>query len=250
MNTDELIYNARAEILTNKLKTLLSEESFYEIMDAAYTEGIDLDDELFEFNNFYPEDDKLIHDGAWIMVYYDKYYHVYYAKKANRKYNPFNIKKRLKSLRKDHNILATEINTAKDRSLSDIKKLGTKLKTIYKKIEETQLELNAISIFETYDIEPYYVKVQLTKSKYEYYLPSEYKKVSDINLYINAVRNKQNINSVKFIQLYDTKNEDKIFYLRSRGIPEAEAKMLVNLTNGYFKVNVNALFSEYLIPVK
>lgn len=201
--------------------------------------------ELFGVDNYFPSKSKKCNDGAWIKIKTLNGFEIHWAKKANRKRrfeeeyqklvtkysNTLNrLTRSLKSLLKEEN---PNIDTLEEKTnIVNTKKN----KLIKDKLSELELRISI-------GLEIYEVKIQRTKSKVEYYLPSQYEIIEDIEFYSDAYSN--DVPGVDIKILYTSQNKDAIFYLQSRGISKKKAEMLAALKQTYFTCNMITASNAY-----
>jgi hypothetical protein len=207
-----------------------AEELFGTYIETTFgynTSYIDGFDELFQLQNFFPYFvGKNIDEGKWIRVKSEAGYNIYWAKHSNK-------------------ILSI------DKIQRDLKKLNSKsdtLEVINKKLKLTN-DLTLAQYVNEMPSPLKYVKALRTKTQWLYLLPHEYEIVTDIQLYVNAVLDKDVKKSVKYKQLFTKQDNDQIHYMQSRGIPRDVAVMMSRLEQCYFTVDVQELFNEWMQPV-
>lgn len=175
--------------------------------------------EKFDFNVYFPKENKKVGEGAWIKVYTDSGYEVHWANKSKRKdyisreYKKTSNKRLLRELNKEK--VALHLNKLKE------------------------LEIRLKIGLEPYEVYYYRTKTQkqhLTTDKYEYL-------GDDIERIINYIMNR--VSTVKVRSLFSSSNKDQIFYLRSRGIPKQLAMLMSNLKQCYFKVDLKETVELY-----
>jgi hypothetical protein len=205
------------------------EEKWYMNLDDVFRIGEELDEDIFQYENFYPEKcGKDVGSGAWIMVKTDIGYNVYFAKKSKKYFDSNATKRKIKRLQ------------AKEEASYD---LDMKLENLGG-IIELNGQLRTANQIEMLGEEPKYVKIQKTRTQVRYLLPHEYKIIDDIQLYVDAVTDGKSRRAVKFKALFTAKQNDAIFYMQQRGIRKEIAEMMVQLQNGYFICDTQAMFSD------
>jgi hypothetical protein len=223
------------------------EDVFFTYIDNAFKYNT-LDDETeiywednmsaFDCNVYFPEEDKLVNNGAWIKVRNETGFEIHYAKVSNRKRR---FSEELETLERQlTNILKGQLRDFKnpDLKLNDVltPKKEAKKKLIENKIKETTLRI-------VIGLKPYGVKINRTKSKCEYLLPHQYELVEDIEEFSNAYI--QNLPGIGIKTLYTSINNDAIFYLQSRGISKKVAEMMSALQQVYFTFNMEVAMEAY-----
>lgn len=216
------------------------EEIFYKYMDLNFdhvTLGCKGVEEIIQIQNFFPTlYNKGVGDGTWIRVKTDTGYNVYFAKQCNKKMSAEKIHRDIKRLDQKRN------RNSKGNDLENVKLAPELTKKKLELLEQAQVA--AVANAMPSDI--YYVKALRTKSQWLYLLPHEYEIVSDIQLYVEAVLDKQTKKSVKYRQLFTKQDHDQVFYMQSRGIPKDVAVMMCRLQQCYFVVDVPELFKEWM----
>lgn len=192
----------------------------------------------FDFINYFPSKDKLITDGAWIKIRNENGFEIHYAKTANRKRR---FQEEHEAIQKKYvRILNKQLKNLKDETnkVDDVRTPSQKLKE-----QLIQNKLSELEIFNAIGLKLYEVKIMRTKNVAEYYLPSQYEIIEDIEEFSNAYIN--NIEGVSMKALYTSQNKDVIFYLQSRGINKKVAEMMAALKQTYFKVNMKEAMDAY-----
>lgn len=220
------------------------EEIFYKYLDLEFSNttlnctGVE---EIVQIQNFFPEFYKKgVGSGAWIRVKTDTGYNVYYAKQCNKKMSAEKIHRDIKRLDRKRN---------KNSKNDDIESVTVAPELTKKKLELLE-QIQVADVVNCMPSDIYYVKALRTKSQWTYLLPYEYEIVSDIQLYVEAILDKDVKKSVKYRQLFTKQDQDQIFYMQSRGIPKETAIMMCRLQQCYFVVDVQELFNEWMQPVK
>lgn len=233
MKYDKLINISNKVLSEEELDEL--EEIFYNHLDSLFTNQ-DFDNDkingVFQLQNFFPYFyDKDVKDGAWIKIKTDMGYNVYWAKNCNKKMSPELQRRKLNRLK------------IKDGPNLNLNQLDIQLEKISKKADL----ITDAQIAEMENIMPTrikYVKYLRTRTQWEYILPYQYELIYDIQLYVDAVKNKANKKSVNYKMLFTSNDHNQVFYLRSRGISKDEAVMMCKLQQCYFIVNVQELFNN------
>ena len=228
-NTD-VFRNIATELNEEDIKTL--EDIFFDQIDEIFkhddTNYIDGFDEHFDLQNFYPAFyNKDVGGGSWVRVKTDIGYNVFYAKVAPQK------------------------RVSREQLERKLIKVNRDLKSA-RNIEKSRQLLNEIRIADLLNKFPHtfkFVKIQKTKSTFQFLLPHEYEIVEDIQLYTAAIKDKMNGGSVKYKSRFTAEDKDQIFYLQSRGIDKDTAVLLSKLKQVYFVVDVTKLFTNYMQQV-
>lgn len=195
---------------------------------------------LFDAENYFPKSNKRIEAGAWIKIRTENGFEVHFAKRSNRK-RRFNeefekVSSQLeRSLRNVTNKLSDVNGTMKVDEI-----LSPKVKSKHALLERQMNELKVRMLLE---LKPYEVRIQRTKSKVEYYLPSQYEIVENIEEFSDAYI--ASVPGVNIKTLYTSQNADAIFYLTSRGISRKVAEMLAALKQTYFKVDMVTAMNSF-----
>lgn len=215
------------------------EDVFCQYLDITF-ENRDLSEEgvedVMQLQNFFPDlVGKGIGEGTWIRVNTEIGYNLYYAKPSNKRMS-------FETLQRDINNIV--IKMRENESVDDLDK---NLALITKKLEIAK-EAHIASLAMAMPSKIKYVKALRTKSQWMYLLPHEYEIVYDIQLYVNAILDKDVKKSVKYRQLFTKQDHDQVFYMQSRGIPKETAIMMCRLQQCYFIVDTQALFAEWMRP--
>ncbi len=200
--------------------------------------------EKFMYENYYPNNNKNVNEGAWIKIRTENGFEVHYAKKSNRKrrYN----EEYAELLKQYQRIGNTSINrmtrelagvTELDPTATELsKRERVKMDTLSDKMKEIAVRiLLALPVYE--------VKINRTKSSLEYYLPYQYEIVTDIDEFSDAYV--AGLPGVTAKSLYTSQNSDAVFYLQSRGISKKVAEMMAALKQTYFKVDMITAMKAY-----
>jgi hypothetical protein len=188
--------------------------------------------EKFDVENYFPTD-KQVHSGAWIKIITEDGYEIHYAKKSIRK----------RRFNEEYASLANQITAMLRRGIKEMQNMSHACSIDDEKISELREKLNIISVYNEIGLAPYEVVIKRSKHKSEYYLPYQYTIVNDIDDHIKYVTNK--VTGVTTKSRGTSEDEDKVFYLRSRGISEDMARLLASLNQTYFKVNMTQAMDEY-----
>jgi hypothetical protein len=188
--------------------------NFYDLTDEEEDYWLD-NINVFSYENYFPSEDKQAKaGGVWIKVKTKKGYQVHLAKKATRKHR------------------------FKEDSLKSIKQAIEEL--VNDKPEESK-ESNKksvkSSVMAKIGLQPYELWYWRTKTQKAYVTPCEYE-IVDIEEFINHAQSKNLKGIVGVRSLFTSQNQDKIFYLQSRGIPKGLAQIYANLGQCYFNVNI------------
>jgi len=195
--------------------------------------------ELFGRQNYFPDNSKQIGEGAWIKIRNENGFEIHYAKKANRK----------RRYNEEYEAICKKIVRLYKKDISDLQDMNTNIDEVLtpakekkkKELENKKLELGVRIILNSLPV--YEVKVMRTKSVAEYYLPSQYEIINDIDEYANAYIAK--VPSLKIKTLYTSQNKDAVFYLQSRGITKEVAEMMAALKQTYFTFNMKEGIETY-----
>jgi hypothetical protein len=217
--------------------TFTMEDMFYIHMEhkmrvgSKESETWDDNMEMFEYQNYFPGN-KNVGEGTWIKIRIKNGYEVHYAKKAKRK-RRFNeeIAKKFKRM------------TSLTKSSIHVLKSGEKSVVNDLKIKILQAEINIMYVYFAIDMKLYEVAIKRTKTKTEYYLPYQYEIVEDLDELTAAVMDSVPGVTVRTRPQGDI--EDKVFYLRTRGIPEDLARLMAGLNQTYFMVDIEKMIGIY-----
>ena len=231
--------NLEATTIEKAMKEFTFDDMFMEYVNQISDEwteeqGIFWDDNMgmFDVENYFVPDEKIIGESTWIKVRTDNGYELHLAKRSIRKrrWNE-TITELLKQATKINIQLRKRINAG----FLDNPKLELKNKEITAKINETYLR-------KSIGIQPYEVKIRRTKTTYEYLLPYQYE-IMDVEETVDHFVN--GIKQITIKSFFNSDNKDKIFYLRTRGIPEKIAIVLSSLKDCYFKIDIASMLEEY-----
>ncbi len=207
------------------------------LKQLTYDHEICWDDnmDMFALENFFPNlCDKSVGDGSWIKIRNKDGYEIHFAKKSKRKirYSEL-VSSCIEKLYKLHSCNPV-----------DSKKLKNELDKMTA-IREQQL---CYEILMSINIPVYEVFIKRTKNKSEYYTPYQYEIVSDVSEITDYYLSK--IDCVNMVSFLDSDNEDKIFYLTSRGISREVAVIMASLNQSYFVVNINRALDQFNKQIK
>jgi len=199
------------------------EDDFYKHLDVFYNSFIysflDSYSEVISYDNVQINlnlTNKDVGDGSWIKLKIKNGFEVFYAKKV-------------------------KIN---DNFLYKLLKSKEKISPKEEKNDELKSQIIFLETCISLGFKPYLVKVK-RGSRFEYYLPYQYELCNDVQIYVNCVIS--NTNGVNYKTYYkNQQDKDKIFYLQSRGISKESAIFLSKITDTYFTVDLETLFSNGL----
>jgi hypothetical protein len=186
--------------------------------------------EKFEYQNFIIPEHKDIESGKWIKIRNSTGYEIHYAKKSRRK---------LRFAEKIHEV-SKKLNT--HLSKLELEFDEDKMKIGVKKANKLKQELLKYQVYFKIGLVPYEVYYYKTKSTKEYLMPFQYE-IIDIEEHIQCVID--GVDQVELISLFDSRNDNEIFYLMSRGLSKVHAAILSNLKNCYFRVNMIEAIQAY-----
>lgn len=236
LNTGKKLSNTTIE---EALKEFTFDDMFMEYVNQvsrnwSEKESIYWDDnmEKFDVQNYLVPDEKLINNKAWIKVRTENGYEVHYASRSMRKRRWNEL---LVDLLNKSSLITKQITKRLSNGILDNEKLDAKLKEIDTQIIE-------LKIRESIKVKPYEVKIRRTKTKFEYLLPYQYE-VIDVEETVESFLG--GIKQITIKSFFNSDNEDKIFYLRTRGIPHKMAIVLSSLKDCYFKVDIVGMINEY-----
>jgi len=234
--------NTTQEIIDEVLKgTFTLEDMFYVHMDSVLDNGskesYTWEDymEEFQYENYFPGE-KHVRDGAWIQIRTEQGYEVHYAKTARRK----------RRFGEEITAKYSKIINLTKRLTRDLTSIEAPSKSKDKKdlkVAVINKEIDKLQVYQSIDMKLYEVVIKRTKNKTEYYLPYQYEIVEDLDELTAAVMDGVPGIEVKTRPQGDM--EDKVFYLRSRGIPEDLARLMAGLNQTYFKVNIELMLEIY-----
>lgn len=221
--------------------TFTFEDVFMVYIDSVFlhednTIGYTWDDhmELYDYQNFFPNSNgKKIDNGAWIKFRSKNGYELHFAKPSRRK------------RRFNEEIEACYRKTAAllKKGTRDLESVGRTESDHDDKLAKLEEQLNILKVYQVINIKPYEVVIKRTKYKSEYYMPHQYEIVDDLDEHIKYAIGK--VPGVDVKAMRDGDNEDKVFYLRSRGISEGMARIMASLNQTYFTVNMDTVFEKY-----
>lgn len=193
--------------------------------------------EMFDYENYFPNNNKQVDNGAWIKVRTETGFEVHYAKRSTRKRR---FSEDIVALQKD-SIIASRKNIRNIQS--DMKYVGAMSPKVKAKQTAIIHKIDELYVRQLIVLTPYEVKINRTKSKIEYLLPYQYTIVEDVTEFVDAYI--QGISGVTSKTLFTSHNEAAEFYLQSRGISRKNAEMLAALKQSYFKVNMIEAMDMY-----
>jgi len=218
---------------------ITTEDVFFNHIDTIgldYKLSVFWDDnaEYFDMENYHPSEKKLPSGGAWIRIRTENGYELHYARVSNRK-RRFS-EERLK--------IHKSMNFQQEKIISRLK-MNFNADAGELKMKELEKEANILSIYLAINLPLYEVRIQKTKTQVKYFNPFQYEIASDddITMITDAILEK--CVGLKMVNLYTSINEDQIFYMRSRGIPEDLAILMSNMKQCYFKVDLDTMMNEY-----
>lgn len=243
------------DAVSDKLITIedLFEERLNNIKFDAYSDfGVHKEEDYwldnlnhFGFDNYFPEKSKQVESGGvWIKVRTENGYQIHFARKATRK-RFFDREaeswqsKVLKETKKKLKLLEN-----RSVPLEDI--IESKYDSKIAEYESKSLHCRVCSLI---GLQPYELYYWRTKTQKAYVTPCEYEFV-DIQEFIDYVQSKNLTDIVKVRSLFTSKNLDKIFYLKSRGISDELAKIMANLEQCYFDVNMSLAMDKFNSQLK
>jgi hypothetical protein len=216
------------------------EEHFFDYLDLTLNCGLidDFDDILFDkyvqVQNFFPHlVGKDVDSGSWVKVKSDVGYNVYWAKKSSKRLSVEMLQRKL-----------NDIN--RNSKNADLKVLKGKIETL----ELIKKEKDLFSYLLTLPFEIQFVKILKGKNNFDYILPSGFEMVEDVTIYTDVLSDAMNGGAVKAKEHFTSEDEDKIFYLQSRGISREIAVIMVKLQHCHFIIDTNKLFANWMQPVK
>jgi len=236
---DEFTNWPNKPITDDQLDTL--EEYFCSKLEDIYTHNdmsTDEFEQIFQMQNFHPFFyGKDIGAGKWVRVQTETGYNVYWAKHSTKRMSVEPFRRAIKKIK---------LSTADTAMTTEQMKEGIdKLE----KVKVLQERLHVAEMVEHWPVELKYVKVMKTKTTFEFLLPHQYEIVDDISLYTAVIRDDMNKGAVKYKAYYSSDNKDQVFYLQTRGIDKDTAVLMCMLQQVYFKVDVQKLFVNYMVPI-
>jgi hypothetical protein len=213
------------------------EEHFFDYFDLT-TNHDQFDFDTFEkyvqVQNFFPHlVGKDVGSGSWVKVKSDLGYNVYWAKKSNKILSVEKLTRKLTGMTKVNKNIELGVLKGKIEELNEIKK-----------------EIDLFSYLLTLPFEIQFVKILKGKNNFDYILPSTFEMVEDVTIYTDALMDGMNGGAVKVKEHFTSADEDKVFYLQSRGISREIAVMMVKLQHCHFVIDTQKLFSNWMQPVK
>lgn len=207
------------------------------LKQLTYNHEICWDDnmDMFGVENFFPNlFNKGVGDGCWIKIRNKDGYEIHFAKKSKRKIRYSEL----------INVCSERICKINNCDYEDSNKIKDGLNKI-ELLRETQL---CYEILMAINIPVYEVVVKRTKNRSEYYYPYQYEIVNDVSETTDYYLSK--IDCVGMVSFLDSDNEDKIFYLTSRGISREVAVIMASLNHSYFVVNINKALHQFNKQIK
>jgi hypothetical protein len=213
------------------------EEHFFDYFDLT-TNHDSFDDVTFEkyvqVQNFFPHlVGKDVGNGSWVKVKSDVGYNVYWAKKSSKRLSVEMLQRKLNDLNRSNKNVDLDSLKGKVETLELIKK-----------------EIVLFSYLLTLPFEIQFVKILKGKNNFDYILPSDFEMVEDVTIYTDALLDSMNMGAVKAKEHFTSEDEDKVFYLQSRGISREIAVMMVKLQHCHFIINSQKLLANWMQPVK
>jgi len=236
LNTKKTLQNTTIE---EAMKEFDFNDMFFEYVnqvskDWTEEQGVFWDDhmDMFDVENYFVPDKKIIGESTWIKLKTTNGYELHLAKRSLRKRRWNEV---ITELLKQSTRINIQIRKKLDAGILDTKKLESKSK-------EIKAELDEAYIRRSIGIPPYEVKIRRTKTTYEYLLPFQYE-IMDVEETVDNFVN--GIKQITIKSFFNSDNKDKIFYLRTRGIPEKIAIVLSSLKDCYFKIDIASMWEEY-----
>lgn len=202
--------------------------------DWSEAENIYWDENMEKFDviNYFVPDEKILIEKMWIKVKTETGYELHLASRSLRKRRWNEL---LVNLYRKGSSINKQILKRIDAGFTDNERLDSKNLEIQNQIHELNIR---VSIY----ISPYEVKIRRTKTQYEYLLPYQYE-IVDIEETVDYFL--KGIKQITIKSFFNSDNNEKIFYLRTRGIPEKIAIVLSSLKDCYFKVDIESMLKEY-----
>ncbi len=225
--------------IAEAMKEFTYEDMFMEYINQvskewSENESIYWDDNMIKFDvvNYFVPDEKIITDKTWIKLRTENGYEVHLASRSMRK-------------RRWDELLLTLYKKGSTINKIILKRLASGI-TNNEKFEakhlEIQNQIHELKIRKSINIKPYELKIRRTKTKFEYLLPYQYE-LFDVEETVDYFI--QGVKQITIKSFFNSDNNDKIFYLRTRGIPEKIAIVLSSLKDCYFKVDIGSMLDEY-----
>lgn len=195
--------------------------------------------EMFMYDNYFSGSKSLPEGGSWIKVRTEKGFELHFAKVSTRK-------RRWEELMEvaGKKYLVKMKGHIKGYNKTEISSFDLdKDKKQTKKIEQLEFEYKVYRIRNSIKMSPYEIRIKTSKTVTKYLLPYQYELIDGVDLYIKAYMEKTP--GLKFKVLYSSIDDDKIFYLRTRGIPKEQAEIMCSLNSGYFIIDMNVMIDEY-----
>lgn len=232
----------------------LLEEAYYDLVEDTFGVQFDsyADEDLFldnfAFDHIYNEDLQ-VGDERWVRIW-DKSgesfairHGIVYRLTSN---SLFAREQKLRERLKLSKYKITVNNSSKLAKL-DSDGLNNELKKFQKSREELdaiEKELKIIQFTQMLGIQPMYVKVQLSKSKFDILHIKDVEFCDADEDIERRVKHGKNTN-VKVKTIYKSDTADQVFYLRSRGISKESAEILSNLNGTSIHYNMKELLDEF-----
>lgn len=232
----------------------LLEEAYYDLVEDTFGaqfdsyEDEDLFLETFAFDHIYNEDLQA-GDERWVRIWNKSgkgfviRHGVVYRVSSNSLFAQEN------KLRERLNLVRTKIMSVKSPELdilssSDLEKSHKSFQNYGDELNHIEKQLKIIQFTRMLGIQPIYVKVQLTKSKFDI-LHIKDVQFCEVNEDIEKrIKHSKNSN-IKIKTIYKSDTADQVFYLRSRGISKESAEILSNLNGTSIHYNVDGLFKQF-----
>lgn len=231
-------------------------EYFCDYLSLIYEE-VDLDfdyaDDIFQLQNFVPSFyNKEVSHNRWIKVPTENGFNVYYAKGSKKYMSLEVIERQLERLHSKNCRKSSRLNKKykdKDLTLFEIHEALGKSKAMKEEFANEKFlrdQQIVATLLKEFPLDLQYVKIQKTKTTFEYLLPYQYEVVDDesIMMYMECIEDPMNNESVKYKAFFDQDDEDKIFYMTTRGIPRDKAIMMAKLESCRFEINMKAALCE------
>lgn len=177
---------------------------------------------LYSNDIYFPEPDKKLPEGgSWVKIRVEGGFEVHFAKTA-----------------KKYNLNKLAVKTG-DAYMKCLKKLScTKVTQDRLHFEWMDATLRALI-----GLIPYRIRINTLGKSPKYFYTSEYEILDSIDEYIECIMDK--VPGIEMEQLYTSDNSDRVFYLRSRGIPKPLAQLMSNLHSCYFKCDMKLMIETF-----
>lgn len=202
-----------------------------EVCGFEFDRTYELDEEMFQLENFIYSMTKNIGSGAWVKVQTDIGYNVYWAEPIAPKKDYYSIQREIGKLSLNQSITTAEQAAVKAQKLNRFL---------------NQLDLLLLS--QQIGIVPYYVRIRVAKNKYKYLLPTQYEISSGSELYQNVILAHGKNYGVTYKEVFKSNDKDIIHYIMSRGITKDEAIIMAKLKDIYFVCDVNLMMNKVFQP--